>query len=95
MNKSELVRELARTQKIRHKGDVKVVVDVIFDSMLNALLRGEKIELRGFASMRLKKRLARVARNPKSGRRVFVPDRAVVHFKPSALLIRLLNGKRH
>lgn len=94
MNKSDLTRELARDQKIGHKGDARVVVDVIFDSMLDALLQGEKIEIRGFASLRPKKRIARVARNPKSGRKVFVPDRAVVHFKPSILLLRSLNGKR-
>lgn len=93
MNKSELIRELVKAQKISYKGDAKAVIDVIFGAMLDALLKGEKIEIRGFASLRLKKRLARIARNPKNGKKVFVPDRAVVYFKPSTLLLRSLNEK--
>jgi len=94
MNKSDLIRELAKDFKMGHKQDARVVVDSVFDAMCDALLEGDRIELRGFGSLRSKKRNARVARNPKSGRKVFVPDRAVVHFKPSNLLLRSINGKR-
>jgi len=92
MNKSDLVREIADLLKTGHKGDAKVVVDVVFNEMFEALLRGDSIELRGFATFQPKKRSARVARNPKSGERVFVPDRAVVHFKPSPRLLAAING---
>jgi len=59
--------------------------------MFDALVRGETIEIRGFATFRPKKRAARVARNPKSGQKVFVPDRAVVRFKPSPKFLEELN----
>ncbi len=92
MNKSDLVKGVADLLKVGYKSDAKLIVDMIFDEMSSALARGESIEIRGFATFHPKRLKARVARNPKSGERVFVPDRAVVRFRPSPKLLAAING---
>jgi integration host factor subunit beta len=58
------------------------VVGTVFEAMVQALRRGEEIELRGFGTFRFRERRARVGRNPRTGARVEVPARRVVYFKP-------------
>ena len=67
------------------------VIDIFFQSIVNALARGEKIELRGFGSFRIRKRNARQGRNPKTGENVSVPAKRIPYFKPGRELKELLN----
>ena len=63
----------------------------VFKSIVDALHRGEKIELRGFGSFRLRKREPRKGRNPKTGDKVDVPPKKVPYFKPGKELKELIN----
>jgi integration host factor subunit beta len=63
----------------------------VFKSIIDALHRGEKIELRGFGSFRLRRREPRKGRNPKTGDKVDVPPKKVPYFKPGKELKELIN----
>jgi integration host factor subunit beta len=91
MTKAELVEEVSRVSDLTKKHS-EVIVDTVFRSIVVALQRGEKIELRGFGSFRLRKREPRKGRNPKTGARVEVPPKQVPYFKPGKELKDLING---
>jgi integration host factor subunit beta len=82
MTKAELVEEVSRVSDLTKKHS-EVIVDTVFRSIIEALHRGEKIELRGFGSFRLRKREPRKGRNPKTGDKVDVPPKKVPYFKPA------------
>ena len=92
MTKAALVEEVARVAELTKKHS-EVIVDAVFESIINALQRGEKIELRGFGSFRLRRREPRKGRNPKTGDRVDVPSKRVPYFKPGKELKELINNK--
>jgi integration host factor subunit beta len=62
------------------KSDVEIVIDIIFNSMLDAWTRKERVEIRGFGSFVTKIRKAREGRNPKTGKKVFVPKKCALFF---------------
>jgi integration host factor subunit beta len=80
VTKSDLVERVhARTPHLP-KRDVELAVNCVFDAMTEALSEDERIEIRGFGSFTIKHRKARDGRNPKTGARVFVPDKRVPFF---------------
>jgi integration host factor subunit beta len=81
MTKAELVEEVARASEL-NKRDAEVIVETVFDSIIGALHKGEKVELRGFGSFRTRERGPRRGRNPKTGEPVDVPAKRVPYFKP-------------
>ena len=90
MTKAELVEEVSRVSDLTKKHS-EVIVDTVFQSIVDALHRGEKIELRGFGSFRLRQREPRKGRNPKTGDKVDVPPKKVPYFKPGKELKDLIN----
>src|SRR5207253_4266729 len=90
MTKAELVEEVSRVSDLTKKHS-EVIVDTVFRSIIEALHRCEKIELRGFGSFRLRKREPRKGRNPKTGDKVDVPPKKVPYFKPGKELKELIN----
>ena len=90
MTKAELVEEVSRVSDLTKKHS-EVIVDTVFKSIITALQRGEKIELRGFGSFRLRQREPRKGRNPKTGDKVDVPPKKVPYFKPGKELKELIN----
>ena len=90
MTKAELVEEVSRVSDLTKKHS-EVIVETVFQSIIDALHRGEKIELRGFGSFRLRKREPRKGRNPKTGDKVDVPPKKVPYFKPGKELKELIN----
>ena len=90
MTKAELVEEVSRVSELTKKHS-EVIVDTVFKSIIDALHRGEKIELRGFGSFRLRRREPRKGRNPKTGDKVDVPPKKVPYFKPGKELKELIN----
>ena len=90
MTKAALVEEVSRVANLTKKHS-EVIVDTVFQSIITALRRGEKIELRGFGSFRLRQREPRKGRNPKTGDRVDVPSKKVPYFKPGKELKELIN----
>src|SRR5947209_9560453 len=91
MTKAELIEEVSRVVEMTRK-DSEMIVETIFDSIVNSLHKGEKIEIRGFGSFRTRQRQPRVGRNPKTGPRVEVPSKRIPYFKPSKELRDIVNG---
>lgn len=89
--KADLVEEVARGAELTKK-QAEAVVESVFQGIISSLRTGQKIELRGFGSFKLRQRGARVARNPKkSGVKVHVPPKLVPYFKPGKKLKELIN----
>ena len=80
VTKSELIEEVARQAPDISKRDIEIVVNTIFDSMTEALVRHDRIEIRGFGSFIAKPRRAREGRNPRTGEKVLVPKKWVPFF---------------
>ena len=91
MTKAELVDEVADKTGLPKK-QAEVVVSTVFESIVDSLKSGDKIELRGFGSFRIRERDARVGRNPKTGEKVKVPAKKVPYFKPGKDLREQLNS---
>ena len=81
MTRSDLIAKLAERYPQLLARDAELAVKVILDAMAENLMRGERIEIRGFGSFALNYRPPRVGRNPKSGEKVQVPAKYVPHFK--------------
>jgi integration host factor subunit beta len=90
MTKAELVDEVARVVQLTKK-QAETIVNIVFDSIVQSLRSGEKIELRGFGSFRLRSRKSRTGRNPKTGEKVDVPPKKIPYFKPGKELKELIN----
>src|ERR1700741_2069951 len=90
MTKAELVDEVARVVQLTKK-QAETIVNIVFDSIVESLRAGEKIELRGFGSFRLRSRKSRTGRNPKTGEKVEVPSKKIPYFKPGKELKELIN----
>jgi len=91
MTKAELIDEVSRASELTKK-HAEVIVNTVFDSIISSLKDGEKIELRGFGSFRIRERGARVGRNPKTGEKVQVPAKKIPYFKAGKELKDLINS---
>ncbi len=86
MTRSDLVEELAnRFGQLTHR-DAEFAVKAILDAVGDALVRGHRIEVRGFGSFSVNRRPPRMGRNPRSGESVAIPEKRVPHFKPGKAL---------
>jgi integration host factor subunit beta len=90
MTKADLVERVAKEADMTKK-DAEQLVEIIFDSIIASLNKGEKIELRGFGSFRVRQRNARKGRNPKTGDSVNIPAKRVAYFKPGKELKEVIN----
>jgi len=90
MTKAELVEDVAEAAELTKK-DAERLVEIVFESIIETLNQGEKIELRGFGSFRVRERGARQGRNPKTGDPVSIPAKRVPYFKPGKELKELIN----
>jgi len=91
MTKADLIDEVAKGSELSKK-DAEVIVQAVLDSIIGSLKGGDKVELRGFGSFRLRERASREGRNPKTGEKVFVPAKKVPYFKPGKELKELINS---
>ncbi len=91
MTKADLVEEVARVAQLSKK-QAEQVVNTFFDTIVDSLRDGEKVELRGFGSFRIRQRGARIGRNPKTGERVAVPPKRIPYFKPGKELRATINA---
>jgi integration host factor subunit beta len=91
MTKSELVQRLAETSPHLYQRDIEVIVTAIFDEITAALARGDRVELRGFGAFSVKRRDARIGRNPRTGDSVPVAEKRIPFFKTGKQLRDRLN----
>jgi len=95
VNKSQLAESVAATHANFQKDDVELAVDAVFAYMTAALVRGDRIEIRGVGSFSIKTRDAREGRNPKTGEKIFVPRKTATRFTPGKeLKERVAAGRR-
>ncbi len=92
MIRSELIQKIADENPHLYQRDVERIVNTIFEEITNAMARGDRVELRGFGAFSVKKRDARVGRNPRTGEAVEVEEKHVPFFKTGKLLRDRLNG---
>ena len=91
MIKSELVQRIADRNPHLYLRDVEKIVNAILDEIVNALARGDRVELRGFGAFSVKHRDARLGRNPRTGAHVSVDEKAVPFFKTGKEMRERLN----
>lgn len=93
MIRSELIEKIAEENPHLYQRDVERIVNTIFDRIIDAMAEGDRVELRGFGAFSVKKREARLGRNPRTGEAVDVEEKHVPFFKTGKLLRDRLNGK--
>jgi integration host factor subunit beta len=91
LTKADLIEDVLRVTELPRK-ESETVVETIFESIIDSLQKGEKIEIRGFGSFRTRQRRGRVGRNPKTGAKVEVPAKKIPFFKPSKELKDFVNN---
>ena len=92
MTKSELAEQVSAKINLTKK-ETEHIVSIIFESIINALSKGDKVELRGFGSFRIRHRSSRDGRNPKTGLKVKVPSKKVPFFRAGKELKEMVNNK--
>ncbi len=92
MTKAELVEKVSEKVDGLTKKQTEVIINTIFDSIKGALAGGDKIEIRGFGSFKIRARRQREGRNPKTGSPVSVPAKKVPFFKAGKELKELVDG---
>jgi integration host factor subunit beta len=91
LTKADLIEEVLRISELPRK-ESETIVETIFESIIEALQKGDKIEIRGFGSFRTRQRRGRIGRNPKTGAKVDVPPKKIPFFKPSKELKDFVNN---
>ena len=94
MIRSELIQIITDQNPHLYQRDVERIVNTVFDEITNAMANGDRVELRGFGAFSVKRRDARLGRNPRTGASVDVEEKHVPFFKTGKLLRDRLNGKR-
>jgi len=92
MNKSQLIDKVSKEFNL-DRGSAKQLVECILESMVEILMSGKRIEIRGFGVLKLKKLKGTFVKNPRNGIEFFVGERYTVRFKPSKRLLERFNEK--
>ena len=92
MTRADLINSLIARYRDIAPSQIDKSVREIFEHMIETLSQGESIEIRGFGSFEVRLREPRIAHNPKTGERVDLPARKVVHFKPGVELRNRVNS---
>ena len=90
MNRSELIKTLCDKVNLSHS-EMKLVTDLIFETLQSALIKNDRIEVRGFGSFYRKERKSFLGINPKTGERIVIPKKFSVTFRPSKNFKNSLN----
>ncbi|EAR51440.1 integration host factor beta subunit [Oceanicola granulosus HTCC2516] len=93
MIRSELIQKIADDNPHLYQRDVEKIVNTVFDRIIGAMANGDRVELRGFGAFSVKRREARMGRNPRTGEAVEVEEKHVPFFKTGKLLRDRLNDK--
>ena len=91
MVRSELVQKLCNMHPNILRKDIEKIVDIIFFEIIEALYRGEAVEIRGFGRFKIVMRKARIGRNPKNSEAVQIPSKKAIKWKMSKILFKRLN----
>lgn len=92
MTKSELIELVSSKAGVFSRKDVEIIIDTLFQGMTDSLIKGSKVEIRGFGSFKLKSREGRQGRNPKSGENIMIGAKKVPFFKAGKEIRERING---
>ena len=95
MIKSELIQKIAATNQHLYHRDIERIVNVVLKEIVEALARGDRVELRDFGAFTVRHRAPRTGRNPRTGAAVVVAERFVPFFKTGKDLRARVNGNKH
>ncbi len=93
MTRSQLILRLAELNPHLYHRDVERIVTTVFEEISAALARGDRVELRGFGAFSIKRRAARIGRNPRTGEVVQVAAKFLPYFKTGKELRERINSK--
>lgn len=93
MNKSDLVKAFAESHNL-HIDEATIIVDTFFGTIQKALLKGSRVEIRGFGSFKVKKYEGYQGRNPKTGSLVNIPAKRLPRFKAGKMFLEILNKQQ-
>jgi len=93
MKKSDLIELIAEEFPEINRKTIAKIVNGTFEAMIEGLAEGKKIEIRGLGTFRVKERQGKIARNPRTGEKIKVPPKKVVHFKIGKVLKAKLNAR--
>ncbi len=93
MKKSDITKEIAKRKGISQR-KARLIVDQVFQAMSEALTRGEKVEIRGLGTFRIKRKPPRFVKDPRTGVEIFVKEKYVPTFKMGKLMKNHLNSKK-
>lgn len=91
MTRSELIESIAKKNPNLLLSEIEKIVSVIFSSVTGALARGDRVEFRGFGVFSIHKRAPRIAQNPRTGDKVQIGNRNIVHFRVGKELHEKMN----
>ena len=91
MVRSELLQKLCNHNPNLLRKDIEKIIEIIFDELVEALYRGENVEIRGFGVFKTTIRKARLGRNPKNSEVVKIPSKKAIKWKMSKILFNKLN----
>lgn len=91
MNRSQLVNSVAEAAGLKKK-DAEAAVAAVLDSIENALVSGDKVQIFGFGTFGVKERAARMGRNPATGEAIEIAASKKVEFTPASVLKAKING---
>jgi integration host factor subunit beta len=94
MNRTDLIARISARHPEMKSGKVESAINAALDGMRNAIIEGGRIEIRGFGSFCVVRRKERVARNPRTGELILLPERDVPHFKAGKELKGRVSGTR-
>lgn len=93
LNKKNLIQSISSANPSVVSGQMEKIIETIFEEISTALICGDRVEIRGFGSFVVKKRIKSKVRNPKSGIIIEANDRGAVYFRASKELLKALNFK--
>ena len=93
--KSKLLKQISKSFPNFQKKDIEKVTNIILEEMKKSLKRGERVEIRGWGSLSIRNQRSSIRRNPKTGNKVAVPAKKVIHWKMSKEMFKKINnGKK-
>lgn len=93
MTKADMIGKISEKVNGLTRRETEIIINSVFDSIKDALARGDKVEIRGFGSFRSRDRRMRIGRNPKTGAQVNVPAKKVPFFKAGKELKEFVDSK--
>ena len=92
--KSKLLKQISKSFPNFQKKDIEKVTNIIFSELKKALKREERVEIRGWGSLSIRNQKSSIRRNPKTGEKIAVPAKKVIHWKMSKEMFKKINDEK-